>query len=96
MSGPDKTRGRGGCSRSPLGIAKDGQATSPQKHIPADVMTLVLALASTIGAARTIATRLALATDAPPFGCTEAADWLDEAAACMAYAIAEGGSHAPD
>jgi hypothetical protein len=95
MSGPDKTRGRD-CSRSPLGFAKDGQATSPQKHIPADVMTLALALASTIGAARTIATRLALATDAPPFGWIEAADWLDHAADCMVEAMAEGGRHAPE
>lgn len=95
MSRPERTRGRG-CSRSPLGIAKAGQAASCRKHSPADVAALSLLLHTTVTAARALASRIALATDAPAFGLVDAADALDAAADHLAVALANGGDHAPE
>lgn len=95
MSRPETKKADGVGHRQPSGFAKDGQAASTTKHSAADIMALSLLLHTAITGARRVASRLALATDAPPFGLVEAADHLDEAGDRVAAIIATGGDHAP-
>lgn len=75
--------------------ARDGQATSGAKHIPANVKALCLLLGVAIEGARRVCARIQAATDAPHDGAAEAADHLDAAADYLGAILAGGGDHDP-
>lgn len=77
------------------GNAKSQRAIGKANHSPAETMALCLLLHTAVTGARGLVTRLALATDAPPFGLVEAADYLDEAGDRVAAIVASGGDHDP-